>query len=144
MAQCYIFLVMKLITNDNVLTNLCNSDIELRKCCGRCFGAVPALRRRESVGFAFLRSDERLYEVGGCLYLRYYRETSGKFEYDGDAEYIIDNVVFSSSHPKVQAIIEDRKKRLQGIRPMCNNVSWENIVSLDLCDNNGQPDVAIV
>ena len=46
------------------LTNLCNSDIELRKCCGRCFGAVPALRRRESVGFAFLRSDERLDEVG--------------------------------------------------------------------------------
>ena len=28
-----------------------------------------ALRRRESVGFAFLRSDERLDEVGGCLYL---------------------------------------------------------------------------
>ena len=25
--------------------------------------------RRESVGFAFLRSDERLDEVGGCLYL---------------------------------------------------------------------------
>ena len=47
------------------LTNLCSSDIELRKCCGRCFGAVPALRRRESVGFAFLRSDERLDEVGG-------------------------------------------------------------------------------
>ena len=65
MAQCCIFLVMKLITFDNVLTNLCNSDVELRKCCGRCFGAVPALRRRESVGFAFLRSDERLYEVGG-------------------------------------------------------------------------------
>ena len=53
-----------------LLTNLCNSDIELRKCCGRCFGAVPALRRRESVGFAFLRSDERLDEVGGCLYLQ--------------------------------------------------------------------------
>ena len=52
------------------LTKLCNSDIELRKCCGRCFGAVPALRRRESVGFAFLRSDERLDEVGGCLYLQ--------------------------------------------------------------------------
>ena len=51
------------------LTKLCNSDIELRKCCGRCFGAVLALRRRESVGFAFLRSDERLDEVGGCLYL---------------------------------------------------------------------------
>ena len=51
------------------LTNLCSSDVELRKCCGRCFGAVPALRRRESVGFAFLRSDERLDEVGGCLYL---------------------------------------------------------------------------
>ena len=59
MAQCCIFLVMKLITFDNVLTNLCNSDVELRKCCGRCFGAVPALRRRESVGFAFLGSDER-------------------------------------------------------------------------------------
>ena len=52
------------------LTKLCNSDIELRKCCGRCFGAVPALRRRESVGFAFLRSDERLDEVGGALYLQ--------------------------------------------------------------------------
>jgi len=52
------------------LTNLCSSDVELRKCCGRCFGAVPALRRRESVGFAFLRSDERLYEVGGALYLQ--------------------------------------------------------------------------
>ena len=51
------------------LTNLCSSDVELRKCCGRCFGAVLALRRRESVGFAFLRSDERLDEVGGCLYL---------------------------------------------------------------------------
>ena len=47
------------------LTKLCSSDIELRKCCGRCFGAVLALRRRESVGFAFLRSDERLDEVGG-------------------------------------------------------------------------------
>ena len=47
------------------LTNLCRFDIELRKCCGRCFGAVPALRCRESVGFAFLRGDERLYEVGG-------------------------------------------------------------------------------
>ena len=47
------------------LTNLCSSDVELRICCGRCFGAVPALRRRESVGFAFLRSDERLDEVGG-------------------------------------------------------------------------------
>ena len=41
------------------LTNLCSSDVELRKCCERCFGAVPALRRRESVGFAFLGSDER-------------------------------------------------------------------------------------
>jgi hypothetical protein len=81
------------------LTKLCSSDIELRKCCGRCFGAVPALRRRESVGFAFLRSDERLDEVGGCLYLRYYRETSGKYEYDGESEYIIDNVVLPSSHP---------------------------------------------
>ena len=70
MAQCCIFLVMKLITFDNVLTNLCSSDVELRKCCGRCFGAVPALRRRESVGFAFLRSDERLDEVGGALYLQ--------------------------------------------------------------------------
>ena len=64
MANGIFFLVIKLITFDNILTNLCNSDIELRKCCGRCFGAVPALRRRESVGFAFLRSDERLYEVG--------------------------------------------------------------------------------
>ena len=45
------------------LTKLCNSDIELRKCCGRCFGAVPALRRRESVGFAFLKSDERLDDL---------------------------------------------------------------------------------
>ena len=51
------------------LTKLCNSDIELRKCCGRCFGTVPALRRRESVGFAFLRGDERLDEILCCLYL---------------------------------------------------------------------------
>ena len=52
------------------LTKLCNSDIELRKCCGRCFGAVPALRRRESVGFAFLRSDEREDDVCSALYLQ--------------------------------------------------------------------------
>ena len=85
-------------------------------------------------------------EVGNepKFYLRYYRETSGKYEYDGDAEYIIDDVVFPSSHPTVKAIIEDRKARMHGIRPMCNNVSWENIVSLDLCDNLGQPDTAIV
>ena len=29
-----------------------------------------ALHRWESVGFAFLRSDEWLDEVGGCLYLQ--------------------------------------------------------------------------
>ena len=52
------------------LTKLCNSDIELRKCCGRCFGAVLALRRRESVGFAFLRSDEREDDVCSALYLQ--------------------------------------------------------------------------
>ena len=51
------------------LTNLCNSDIELRKCYGHCLAVVLALRRRESVGFAFLRSDERLYEILCCLYL---------------------------------------------------------------------------
>ena len=61
------------------LTNLCNSDVELRKCCGRCFGAVPALRRRESVGFAFLRSDERLDEVGGLLFTVY--RASRSFNY---------------------------------------------------------------
>ena len=70
MANVTFFLVIKLITFDNVLTNLCNSDIELRKCCGRCFGAVLALRRRESVGFTFLRSDERLDEILCCLYLQ--------------------------------------------------------------------------
>ena len=69
MANTAFFLVPMLPMFAVFLTNLCSSDIELRKCCGRCFGAVPALRRRESVGFAFLRSDERLYEVGGCLYL---------------------------------------------------------------------------
>ena len=70
MANGIFFLVIKLITFDNILTNLCNSDIELRKCCGRCFGAVLALRRRESVGFAFLRSDEREDDVCGALYLQ--------------------------------------------------------------------------
>ena len=65
MANTAFFLVPMLPMFAVFLTKLCNSDIELRKCCGRCFGAVPALRRRESVGFAFLRSDERLYEVGG-------------------------------------------------------------------------------
>ena len=69
MANLTFFLVIRLIRLIRFLTNLCNSDIELRKWCGRCFGAVLALRRRESVGFAFLRSDERLDEVGGCLYL---------------------------------------------------------------------------
>ena len=66
MANTAFFLVPMLPMFAVFLTNLCNSDIELRKCWGHCFGAVPALRRRESVGFAFLRSDERLYEVGGC------------------------------------------------------------------------------
>ena len=70
MANTAFFLVPMLPMFAVFLTNLCNSDIELRKCCGRCFGAVPALRRRESVGFAFLRSDERLDEFLGCLYLQ--------------------------------------------------------------------------
>jgi hypothetical protein len=34
------------------LTKLCNSDIELRKCCGRCFGAVPALRPWQGIFFS--------------------------------------------------------------------------------------------
>ena len=41
------------------LTKLCNSDIELRKCCRHCIAVVLVLRRWESVGFAFLGSDER-------------------------------------------------------------------------------------
>jgi len=73
------FLVTAFAAFAAFLTNLCNSDIELRKCCGRCFGAVLALRRRESVGFAFLRGDERLYEVGGALYLQLGEEC--KFSY---------------------------------------------------------------
>ena len=68
-ANVTLFFVVTLVTLVTYLTKLCKSDIDLRIGCGRCFGAVPALRRRESVGFAFLRSDERLDEVGGALYL---------------------------------------------------------------------------
>ena len=70
MANTAFFLVPMLPMFAVFLTKLCNSDIELRKCCGRCFGAVPALRRRESVGFAFLRSDEREDDVCSALYLQ--------------------------------------------------------------------------
>ena len=70
MANAAFYLVIGLLGLLGFLTKLCNSDIELRKCCGRCFGAVPALRRRKSVGFASLRSDERLDEFLCCLYLQ--------------------------------------------------------------------------
>ena len=70
MANTAFFLVPMLPMFAVFLTNLCNSDIELRKWCGRCFGAVLALRRRESVGFAFLRSDEREDDVCSALYLQ--------------------------------------------------------------------------
>ena len=78
------------------------------------------------------------------FYLRYYRDDSGEFDDDSETEYYIDNVMVGQDDPKIRAIFEERKQRGNGMRPVCNNVSWRNIVSLDLCKKSGEPDIAIV
>ena len=36
------------------------------------------------------------------------------------------------------------ESKLQGLRPMCQNISWENILSLDLCTKDGTPDEPVI
>lgn len=78
------------------------------------------------------------------FYLRYYRETSGEFDMDAEQDFFIDNVRVGDNCAEVRAILTERKAKMQGIRPMCNNVTWSNILSLDLCTKDGTPDVTII